>query len=1152
MSVLAIALALFVFWWGVGLATLSRVGAELQELRVALSAPVVGSAVVLVPLFMLSVAGAHTATVAVPVVAVVGVAGIAELVLRRPAIPVAALPVALLCLVDLVYVGRPAFTFGLHWLANANDDMAYYVTSAIQLLHHGMLGPTDFAGLARDRDWSTTAQFGHNAGTRPGSDVTLAALTALAHLRAYELFMPLILAMNLCALCGAAALSMQATRVWSAATLTALLLTLAPLQMFSTLQQLMPQVWGLAIATTLCAWLMRRPLHQRGRPPTADIFVVALLTFAIAAVYVELASTLVLAYLFYLAVILVRGGGIDRRAAAWLWGAPSAALLLGLNRYLGPETGYLRQQISHGTQANRTEFASLFGFTQRPSALASFFGLQTFQPPQNARYLQVTIAAGLVLGALVLGLAARLAWERVAAPAALILADALLGVFLGLNGGGFGLYKLFMWLQPSVAAVAAVSLVAGLPRWLRVGLAALLIPLFAVQISTANQYSARSRNPIDLRHASDPDLLPLFAHRFAAANRPVVFSTENPTLAKLAAMSNPSKPLHFVVAVTERSRVWRRGAFPLSSGARDPFYYDVLTNRLLERGDCRLALTTGLETVFNRSTLLTRRPLWIGPCGRPRNMLLFVVSAVGEAYYLPENRGAVSFYQLEPDLFFPSETFSGFGRYALFRVLGFQPGSRLVLDFTATLQRGRSDAIPPARVVGASSWRLPVVGRGAARVVSPPVKPLMINGAPYLLLDMGVPGKLGPTHSTFLDGLYGQNVPLDPRYLTSYVRNVSLLRPSAVSELHAPHVVARFPQGLANPNLLFSGISEDGWVGRRSYVVLGGGPTQTIDVEGELLPAAARVRVDVLVNGKSVAAEQATPGRIQLRARVPGSRGPRRVELRFGREMRLHPPDTRLASARLDRVGVFSPPAGVPNVHALAQPGLATLGVYSDGWLERRAALDVAAGAAGTLEIVGTVSVPRQRVDVVVDGRRVLDEAVSSGVVTLRAEVGSASGKRVRHIEFRFSHAPRISAGDRRHAAMRLTSLRIVQAAQAVPPARITSPHAFSDPALPVSGVYGDGWSRKTANLTMQGGPAATLSVHGRVLVPGQRVRLTVDGMALADRPLPPGPFDLSVRVPSTASSRQVRLNFSRAVPISPADARPAAALLESVSLSAP
>ena len=73
-------------------------------------------------------------------------------------------------------------------------------------------------------------------------------------------------------------------------------------------------------------------------------------------------------------------------------------------------------------------------------------------------------------------------------------------------------------------------------------------------------------------------------------------------------------------------------------------------------------------------------------------------------------------------------------------------------------------------------------------------------------------------------GSWGKSVALDPRSLTSYVRDVSLVTPAQYGRLRAPSAIRSIPADLANLNLEYSGIYEDGWVARTSYAQLAGGP----------------------------------------------------------------------------------------------------------------------------------------------------------------------------------------------------------------------------------------------------------------------------------------------------------------------------------------
>ena len=63
------------------------------------------------------------------------------------------------------------------------------------------------------------------------------------------------------------------------------------------------------------------------------------------------------------------------------------------------------------------------------------------------------------------------------------------------------------------------------------------------QLITLDAYVDRSRDPVDLRHASERDLLPKFRTFFGKTTDPVVSVTDNYVLEPLEGASAGDKPL---------------------------------------------------------------------------------------------------------------------------------------------------------------------------------------------------------------------------------------------------------------------------------------------------------------------------------------------------------------------------------------------------------------------------------------------------------------------------------------------------------------------------------------------------------------------------------------------------------------------------------
>jgi hypothetical protein len=682
-------------------------------------------------------------------------------------------------------------------------------------------------------------------------------------------------------------------------------LVASPLTAYAVVQQLMPQVFGLALAAALLSWLMRAEIHRNPGPRLPDVFAISTLTACLFVVYVELAALLCAGYLLYASLLMARRQ-ISLRAVAVILTAPLAAIAVAVNTFLPRELGYLRAALRFGVETSGGGLA-LFGYALVPTALPGVVGLQRLFAAPATPHMQVSIvfAAALLVGALLVCLVTA---RKESAAAIALLADAGVAVLLAKNGNDFGLFKLYMYVQPFLAAAMAIWLSALKNRVALALASVLLVTVVGLQLSTSNAYIDQSRNPIDLRHASEPDLLPNFRRLLSAASGPVVSVTDNFALAQLQAAAAGDAPLYFV-SRNVFGLPWKKRAFSIPSPTRRKmtiFGVDLKVARLLSHDSCTLSFPTGSQLPLNRRTFPEgSRDLISLSCSKARNLLVFVTSTLGQPATLPENRRVVSFWQLEGDPSFQNRTFSGFGRYALFQVLGGTPKVRVELSFTTSPaeQPGGSFRLPPATIDGAGQSRLPIVGSGSARVFSPPLLPRIIDGRPYLVLDMGMNVHASVVRRPGLTGVWGKFVPLDPRLLTSYVRDVSLVSPAQYARLSAPRAIRHFPADLGNPNLEYSGIYEDGWVGQKAYAYLAGGAATTLVLSAEVLPAPRRQELRVRVNGETVIARQVQAGRLTIRARVPASPGRRKIVIEWSSLTPLAAPDRRRAAARLTKLG---------------------------------------------------------------------------------------------------------------------------------------------------------------------------------------------------------------------------------------------------------
>src|SRR5437588_3397850 len=432
MGPLLLTIGLFAAWSLFGLAALALMRADTTSPRIVLIAPALGTCVAVLPAFVVNQLGAPLRDVAVPLAAALTLAGVAVLLIRRPRLPAATVPVLGVCAAGLLLAGWPMLELGWRWLGNGNDDMTTYVLAATRLLHAGFWSSVDVPGLLAGRNYPAALTALDLGGERPGGQTMIALVQELSGRSAAEVYMPLTLALHLTGLCAAGALALQATRRWWAAVVAAALLAVAPLATYGFVQQLLPQVWGLALAAALAALSMRPELYRAAGARVRDLVPIGVLAVGLMFVYVEVAPLFGVAYLAYVAVLAVRGR-IELRPALRLWLPVAGILVLVLNVYLLLELRLLLDiQFGNGVEGPRAGVPT-YGFLLVPAGLPSIVGLQTISPSATAPALDVSIVVAGVLLALALVAAAVTAWRGNAA-AVFLVVSAALGAVLAAHG----------------------------------------------------------------------------------------------------------------------------------------------------------------------------------------------------------------------------------------------------------------------------------------------------------------------------------------------------------------------------------------------------------------------------------------------------------------------------------------------------------------------------------------------------------------------------------------------------------------------------------------------------------------------------------------------------------------------------------------------
>ena len=383
-------------------------------------------------------------------------------------------------------------------------------------------------------------------------------------------------------------------------------------------------------------------------------------------------------------------------------------------------------------------------------------------------------------------------------------------------------------------------------------------------------------------------------------------------------------------------------------------------------------------------------------------------------------------------------TFAGVGRALVLDVLNPSPKVRLVVGYTESYlpPDDQRRAVSPAQVVGTTRVSFGAVGSGCARLVSPPVEPQAIGTSHILVLDFNRETTRSPNRLTGVEKLWGADLPRDRRMPTAHAREISAISEEEYAAFRPPEKLAAFPADLTHPHLEYSGLYEEGWVGKEFKVRLTQpAPDQEAVIRGQIPGGPQfdgfRTELTVLIDGAPAAVRSLGTGDFEMRVPTGGKTGPRWIECRFSRTLRLPDPDNRSVVAHLRFVGFeprdeakSRPPEKLAAFPAdLSHPMLTAEGIAADGWVGKSCTAELwHAGekreAVVRGEIPALAATFRTEVTLLVDGaevaRRVLAPARSS--CAYRSPTGSPARGAWSAGSRRFNPSPPRTRGPSRFA----------------------------------------------------------------------------------------------------------------------------------------
>lgn len=352
----------------------------------------------------------------------------------------------------LLVVGWPMLVGGLDWIGFGNGDMGTYLLGADHFFRHGFYQLPNLRDLLHETDPSWDDSFYYSIGeVRSGSQMILALLMAASSLTAAQGYMSLVLALHLTMLCAAAALVCGSSNRERVALLAFLMIASSAELADGTINNLMPQDFGLAALAACVVLLLDRPLEGRriyAQAALGGVFVATLLL-----AYPEMLPFLILALAMYGTVAALKGIIPFRR---WLLVAPLVcSVTLALANAAVP--GALHLLLWAGRANSGGAITSIFPYYMTPFGFALGWG---FAPLGSGDYSTWLIQAGVVAGMLLYIAAAIVCLRgifRLSPIASVGATMLLLFPVLFATDDAFGMMKLAMYAQPFVLGALAIA-----------------------------------------------------------------------------------------------------------------------------------------------------------------------------------------------------------------------------------------------------------------------------------------------------------------------------------------------------------------------------------------------------------------------------------------------------------------------------------------------------------------------------------------------------------------------------------------------------------------------------------------------------------------------------------------------------------------------
>ncbi len=922
-------LGLYLYWFILGKAALTLLYTQRQTTRSNFLAPIIGFSILQLAIFLPNWFGLPVKIYASYITIFLFALSVLILYWKKPILFCKQEgKFYLLMLAGYTFFAFPLFKFGFHWYSFGNFDMAgYYCLTALRYIHNGYNTPFNVAIALSQKDYTQfSVALWNAAAIRCGSSFYLAWLAVCTRLSVIATFMPLICAQNLLIFSGVIAISYKRKKE-AFSLLSLLFIIISPLNTLGVVYQLLGQVSGMALLLGCSALVFH---NFKMRYPHVNLklsFLIGVLLATLSISYPEISPFLILSMLIYYCV------GIWKKNIC----VKSLVILFSLSLFFTlclTNTATVNILKFLFIQINSNQFHSselLFPYFLKPNGAGILLGFF----PIAATYISYVTSFYILLSLVLLFSCLIYTFKKIKATIegyhCLFLVMFATALFLLFTTNGFGLFKIAMYLQPFLALILAdlfLNLYRGnkLKKYL-----ILFLTFFTIvsQINVAIYYIYRSYGSV----GTFVEVPYISAHNLEGSIQKMIEQSPDSQRLYLNTQSNiVISELLFTLfyghAYDNISRNYRyenqtilQPSFSESRNVEQlckitflSFPINGLSNQfdsLYCKNSIPITYIISLKDILNIKSsplpltklneLVTRNPQDL------KNYLVFINSILGYDYYLnvsdEKKSHFIGRYGPQIDWYFKNDIWQVFGEYSLYQIINPTHSPQLVLNLSRTVLPNKK--LPTVNIIGVNSTLLPIVGYGSARIVSPPIISRNINGKDYIMLDLG-PATKNPIHNQGLNKLYNRNISLDNQFISAYVRGLSLYDQNELKTLKTPSSLSQFPTDLKNPNLFYSGVYEDGWIGNNSYVILNKKATQKnleilLNIPQNMRPTST---LTIWIDDKPVTIKTLSIGEIKLILPVTKlSSNNHKIHLQFSKMILLPTPDNRPVSGKINFIG---------------------------------------------------------------------------------------------------------------------------------------------------------------------------------------------------------------------------------------------------------